>query len=319
MLKFLLILLISIKASAAIIYPDFDTAMLRKGTYVENHKDNYEKNKKRYESANKKFVALFKDIYLRNIEKAQQFELNAQVRIPRIIHQIWLGSKVPEKYFAWMSTWANMNGWQYMLWTDDNVESIKLYNQDIYDLTRNYAEKSDILRLELLYKYGGVYADLDYECLRPEIFEELHRSYDFYIGFEPVEHGFIGKFNLFKFCNALIGSKPGNQLVKDLIVNMKASYYAYKRSWGPLERTGPSYVTRIICEYEKSGAHTDRNIYLPCTFFYPYSEPELDYLSREPTFVLRIVPETAGIHYWSGSWWRNSFISYNINFEMMEQ
>ena len=57
---------------------------------------------------------------------------------------------------------------------------------------RTGVEKSDILRYLLLYHYGGVYADLDVECLRP--FEPLlqrHSGEDSFgcvFGAEPHGH-----------------------------------------------------------------------------------------------------------------------------------
>ena len=40
--------------------------------------------------------------------------------IPKIIHQSWKTSDVPEVYHAWVSTWLqNHPTWVYKLWTDD--------------------------------------------------------------------------------------------------------------------------------------------------------------------------------------------------------
>ena len=38
--------------------------------------------------------------------------------------------------------------------------------QDLLDQATNFAMKSDVLRLEILYKYGGIYADIDSVALR---------------------------------------------------------------------------------------------------------------------------------------------------------
>src|SRR5690606_29316863 len=32
--------------------------------------------------------------------------------------------------------------------------------------TKNFAQKADIMRYEILYKYGGVYVDTDFQCFR---------------------------------------------------------------------------------------------------------------------------------------------------------
>ena len=301
---FLLLSLLSTQTSTAkeISYPDFDKSMLREGVIFNEKKKIFAKRKKRYNSADRNFVAMFRDNYNRNIEAAKNDPEDSDYRIPPIVHQIWLGSQVPEKYYEWMASWMKIIGWEYRLWTDDDVKHLKLYNQELYDQSTNYGEKADILRLEILHRFGGIYVDTDYECFRPEILDELHKSYDFYIGFEPVEHGFVKKFNMFKVCNAVMASAPHHPLMKDFIENLKANYYAYRECCGPVERTGPSYLTRIICEYEKSHAHHHRNMYLPCTFIYLYSEPDITYFINNPEVPVELFPETLGIHYWSGSW-----------------
>ena len=38
--------------------------------------------------------------------------------------------------------------------------------RDMLDTSTNWAMKSDILRLEILYKYGGIYVDIDSVALR---------------------------------------------------------------------------------------------------------------------------------------------------------
>jgi hypothetical protein len=57
----------------------------------------------------------------------------------------------------------------------------------------------------------------------------------------------------------------------------------------------------MICAYELSGNHKQRNMYLPCTFFYPLSEPEMRYFS-EYDLEIPILEETVGFHYWAQSW-----------------
>ncbi|MBS0627763.1 MAG: hypothetical protein JSS09_06085 [Verrucomicrobia bacterium] len=273
-----------------ILYPNFDESMLRQKA-VEG---NYIKQKQLYENMNKELVGLFKSNYEKNIASQLNDHLD---RIPRIIHQIWLGGEVPEKYHEWMNAWASLKGWEYKLWKDEDVASLRLHNRDLYEMATNKGEKSDILRLELLDQYGGIYVDVDYECINIDIFEELHEQYDFYIGFEPLEHGVIAAKNMFKMCNALIGARPHHPLIKHLITNLKANYLAYRSFAGAVERSGPSYLSRIICEYVLTQADQYKNMYLPCTFFYPYTEKDL---ARGE--ILECLPETAGIHYWSGSW-----------------
>jgi len=247
-----------------------------------------------YKKLNQPLIALFRDNYEKNIATESE---QSNLRIPRIIHQIWLGGEVPQKYFEWMRVWASLEGWDYKLWRDEDAAALCMRNRDLYDASLNKGEMADILRLEILNSFGGVYVDVDFECTKPEILEELHKQYDFYIGFEPLQHGIIKKKNMMKMCNAIIGSIPKHPLVKHLIENMKANLLAYKKSSGPLQTTGPGYITRIVCEYLEYHPDRYRNMYLPCTFFYPLAEKGVNDNRGLPEFA-----ETAAIHYWDGSW-----------------
>ena len=99
------------------------------------------------------------------------------MKIPKKIHQVWIGEKEPP---AWCVKFgeemqAMHPDWEYKLWNESNIP--KLVNQDIYDKLpkHRYCFKSDIIRYEIVYKYGGVYADMDMFCYK-DFFNELTYS-----------------------------------------------------------------------------------------------------------------------------------------------
>lgn len=293
-------------------YPNFTSSVLYHGAY-----DNFNRYQHLYSSFDPECVDLFEAIYYLQIDSAHRNSFSEKARIPKIIHQIWLGGDPPEICREWMSSWANLHGWEYKLWTEEDVKTLKLYNRDLYDSIDNLGEKSDILRLEILYQFGGVYVDVDLACMKPEYMEELHTDFDFYICIEPLGHGAIYKYHMYKFCNAIIGSAPKHTLVETLITNLKANYFAYLHL-GVVERTGPSYITRIIYEYEARGAHKQRNIYLPTTLFYPIAIFQREDSLAFPERYIDLFPETAAIHYWMGSW-RPTTLNYPIHSDRKEQ
>ena len=92
-----------------------------------------------------------------------QYALANKTGIPKIIHQIWLGPHPrPAK---WMETWEKEfcpeHGWTYMFWGDEEIARLGLANENEYDLSPSYQQKSDIARYEIVYKYGGMYIDCD--------------------------------------------------------------------------------------------------------------------------------------------------------------
>ena len=101
--------------------------------------------------------------------------------IPKIIHQIWIGNKnEPTKF---MNTWKNKNPeFEYIKW---NEEELKNRNISLECLNRvNEIEemcgKADIIRWELLYKYGGIFLDADSICIEP-IDDELMKMKSFLV------------------------------------------------------------------------------------------------------------------------------------------
>ena len=58
--------------------------------------------------------------------------------------------------------------WQMTIWKDDEDTTKFLSgcrSEAAFNAATNFGMKSDILRYEILYRYGGVYVDTDYECI----------------------------------------------------------------------------------------------------------------------------------------------------------
>ncbi|MFN9131079.1 MAG: glycosyltransferase family 32 protein, partial [Phycisphaerales bacterium] len=93
--------------------------------------------------------------------------------IPRVLHQIWLGKgEMPLHQRRWRRRFAEMNPhWEMRLWTDENLPPILNRNAwaacGIVGGTPGCVMRSDILRLELLARLGGVYLDTDVKPIRP--------------------------------------------------------------------------------------------------------------------------------------------------------
>ena len=79
--------------------------------------------------------------------------------IPHILQFNWLGGKpVPNIIKSWIN---NHKNWEVKIWTEENLK-LSYINNHINDIhKKRYNQKSDIIRLELLYRYGGVYVDTD--------------------------------------------------------------------------------------------------------------------------------------------------------------
>lgn len=113
--------------------------------------------------------------------------------IPRTFHQVWVGpAEIPEDLLRWAWSWRYYHpDWDLVLHTDDpdahqgpwhevvlitpgvNNHSLKALRELIdtgcpWQTNAAYlAALSDVVRMEIIAREGGVYLDLDVECFKP--------------------------------------------------------------------------------------------------------------------------------------------------------
>src|SRR5205807_3001839 len=73
--------------------------------------------------------------------------------VPRIIHQIWVGpDPLPGELRGYVDSWKRQHpDWEHRLWTEDSLPR-DLVRPESRERLRHPAERSDILRLELLWR-----------------------------------------------------------------------------------------------------------------------------------------------------------------------
>lgn len=94
-----------------------------------------------------------------------------QAEIPRRLFQTWKTHALPRDFAAWSQTWkAHHPQWEFELWDDaENRAFIQTYYSWFltrYDSYPKEIFRADAVRYFYLYHYGGIYADLDFECLK---------------------------------------------------------------------------------------------------------------------------------------------------------
>ena len=95
--------------------------------------------------------------------------------IPLILHQLWKSHEIPSFLAPTIASWRAVNpNLQHILWTDSDVERFvkKFYPKRVYDALQSVkisqpewqrgAKFADLARVLILYKMGGIYADIDY-------------------------------------------------------------------------------------------------------------------------------------------------------------
>lgn len=173
--------------------------------------------------------------------------------IPKIIHQLWIGEKPkPQK---WLNTWKdNHPDYEYVLWDYKKLSSEKFHNQTLIDKMPELNGKADIMRYEILYKYGGFFLDADSECLQP--LEPEFCNYDFIACYENE------KFRGGVVSCAIMGCNPDNKLMEHCIVSLEELNLPISPAWWYV---GPIFFTYVI----HKNIYKNINI-LPSYTFIPY-------------------------------------------------
>ena len=223
--------------------------------------------------------------------------------IPHIIHQTWKNAQVPEQYRAWHDSWKRLNpGFEVRLWTDaDIAKFVATHYPEWQSVMRGYRvpiSRIDLARYLILHHHGGVYADLDEECLKP--FAPLLVGHTFIIGTEPVSHERDPKVRLRRLsgllCPTVIASTPGHPFWEHLFTHLRVAAEAPD----PLDATGPFLLTRAHAEYRGPSITV-----VEPHLFYPFDRFQCeDGAFKDRGAWSDTARKAFAIHYWEGSWWK---------------
>ena len=223
----------------------------------------------------------------------------------KIIHQIWFGTipnknaarKTYKEFRKYRESWIVKNpNWTYICWNLDRcnelVKKHYLHHKEMYENYIYVIQKCDTVRYFILHRYGGLYADMDYYCLRS--WDQVIKDFpgDFYLVETPNKI-----FNKIHISNSLMYSRPGhpywNKLFIELEQNQTSPLY-YSKHMTIMFTTGPAILNRVFNDYYISYQLK----YYPYKLFHPYG------LSTETENLYRN-PNVYAIHMGKGSWESN--------------
>jgi mannosyltransferase OCH1-like enzyme len=236
--------------------------------------------KKKYQQPfNKNLINKLNNIYQENKKIKNK---HTEYKIPKIIHQIWIGpNSLPDFYKILAESWKKMHpDWQYILWKNEDLENFGIKNIKDFYATNLMFERADIFRLEILERFGGVYIDIDSECLKP--LDELHKNFHFYAGICPNNANAV-------INNAIIGAIPNHPIIVNAVNKIA------ENSWqkNPLARNGVIFFSKIINETEFD-VKNRQDILLPKNYFYPFDK----HYGTKIKFNEGIQAESFMAHYW---------------------
>ena len=133
--------------------------------------------------------------------------------VPPLIHMVWLGGAVPPALARVARSWQTLHpDWQCVLWDDEAVAKLPLLNAAAFASAPNRGFQADILRYELLYRYGGWYVDMDLLCTRP-----LHALSRAGALVTAQSNSTVWELN-----NAFIGAVPGHPCLAAIMLGIRS-------------------------------------------------------------------------------------------------
>lgn len=240
--------------------------------------------------------------------------LNASVKkemktpsIPRVIHQIYEDMEGPPSSLLKISeSWREKNlDWEYRFWTKKDINEFlsDFYPEliPIYTSFHYAVQRWDAIRYLILYKLGGVYVDMDYECT--ESIASLLQGVECAMGLEPAGHCVLRR-KPYIVGNAFMATIPRHPYFKELIdtVFYKANRISYSSpAQEILNSTGPYMTTRV---YENS-LYQERVSLIPAGLISPLTREEiLDMMNGEISADIKDkIEKSYAIHYFFGSWY----------------
>lgn len=164
--------------------------------------------------------------------------------IPKTIHQIWIGDRpIPKNVWDGMQTWKNKNPeFKHYIWNNQNIQTLietmpmkHLYKQYGHENKNVWNGRANLLRYEILYRYGGIYIDADSYCLKP--LDKRFTNIDFWAAYEH-EKNRPGLIN-----NAFLGSACNHPVLEKIREKLAGEPKVVQPSW---RFSGPELITETI-------------------------------------------------------------------------
>jgi mannosyltransferase OCH1-like enzyme len=199
--------------------------------------------------------------------------------IPKIIHQLWIGSKpAPTKF---MNTWKEKHaglGFEYIFWNEEELKKrgMSLTLGEKINSMEEINGKADIIRWEILERYGGVFVDADSICIEPVDDTLMKCKAGCFAGYEQeqIRKGLIA--------TGTMGFPPNHLIVKRCIKwireNPVSTALTQQRAWYTV---GPGLLTRIVNDYKM---HNQITVF-PSYYFLPRHYSGIEYKGHEKVYA----------------------------------
>jgi len=207
--------------------------------------------------------------------------------IPKTIHYCWFGGKPkPKSVIKCIKSWRKKcPDYEIVEWNESNYDVTQnRYMKEAYD-EKKWAFVSDYSRLDIIYRYGGVYLDTDVELVRTLDPFLDSRAY------------FAFQFNQIVAPGLGFGAEQGNELIKILMEQYESISFYHEDSSLNLTPM-PEFLSPVFSNYGFKLNGDYQNIGGIIVYPREYFDP-LDYSTG---FIFK-TKKTVSIHHYFASWY----------------
>lgn len=211
------------------------------------------------------------------------------------IHVVYLNeTPMPAFFKDCVATWQrDYPSAVIRFWDSNNLPPLR--NQSVYDACWHFAARTDVLRYELLHRFGGIYVDCDMMSLRP--FDDLITPVSAFSSAAPPPAGCTGLWH--EIC--ILGAEQEHPFYEHILSSLP-NWYEERYSQGACNSTGPFFYYNMLCEWKREIRAMSEDV---CIFDPKLMMPfRAEQEHAQPWEDLpAIYPEARCVHWWAGSWW----------------
>ena len=186
-----------------------------------------------------------------------QYRYRQRRAVPKIIHQTWSSLYIPAKVRKAVESWQKLNpDWEYWLWTTESINIFVRRSFPQYTVMfQRYTLRGQVINAAkalILYRYGGVFADIDVVNMRP--LNELIQSHTCVLAHEHPVHANLlwGRDRLLS--NAFMASTPSHPFMKMVAKELaRSSRLPNKHNFfdDVMSKTGQILLDRVLVSFYK--------------------------------------------------------------------
>lgn len=206
-----------------------------------------------------------------------------------LIHRIWLGGEMPERFARHGEEWKALNpDWVLHDWTEEEIMDNEWWNtavlEDMYknskqpgaDMIAYYTHVADVIDYELCWMYGGWYFNTDLKPLKPlaVLNQDMHTP------------AFANEDDIHAV-NMAMYSPTNHPLFAKIIDNLPKRYFGMPGAFMNAT-TGVQLIMQTLAEYQGSVVRYHRDVFNPIHWSqFGYGEtPEIEREYPESTIAV---------------------------------